>query len=83
MQLINADWQLLRRAAKAFGPYMLLELLLPGGTLFALLLYLYRSGALAALQPMPAAVCNQDVYYQAVVCQRPVRDLPTLHGRSA
>jgi len=24
------------------GPYLLLELLLPGGTLFALLLYLYR-----------------------------------------
>jgi len=26
------------------GPYLLLELILPGGTLFALLLYLYRRG---------------------------------------
>jgi hypothetical protein len=25
------------------GPYLLLELLMPGGTLFALLLYVYRS----------------------------------------
>src|SRR5437764_13880328 len=33
------------------GPYLLLELLLPGGTLFALLLYVYRkqsSGTIAA-----------------------------------
>jgi len=28
------------------GPYVLLELLLPGGTLFALLLYLYRRQAI-------------------------------------
>ena len=27
---------------KAFGPYLLLEILLPGGTLCAFLLYLYR-----------------------------------------
>jgi hypothetical protein len=25
-----------------FGPYLMLEILLPGGTLFALLLFLYR-----------------------------------------
>jgi len=31
--------QLVERA----GPYLLLELLLPGGTLFALLLFLYRN----------------------------------------
>jgi hypothetical protein len=28
--------------ARKFGPYLLLEMLLPGGTLFAFLLYLYR-----------------------------------------
>ena len=32
----------LRRWAQAFGPYLMLEILLPGGTLLALLLYLYR-----------------------------------------
>ncbi len=31
-----------RRLARAGGPYLLLELLLPGGTIFALLLFLYR-----------------------------------------
>jgi hypothetical protein len=30
----------LRNACRRFGPYLLLELLLPGGTLMALLLYL-------------------------------------------
>ena len=30
----------LRSACRRFGPYLLLELLLPGGTLMALLLYL-------------------------------------------
>jgi hypothetical protein len=28
--------------AKRIGPYLLLEMLLPGGTLLAVLLYLYR-----------------------------------------
>jgi hypothetical protein len=32
----------LRRWGRAFGPYLMLEILLPGGTLLALLLYLYR-----------------------------------------
>jgi hypothetical protein len=31
------------------GPYLLVELLLPGGTLMALLLYLYRNRRSAAL----------------------------------
>lgn len=38
-----------RRLARAAGPYVLLEILLPGGTLVALLLYLYRSGQLRNL----------------------------------
>ena len=32
----------LRRWGQAFGPYLMLEILLPGGTLIALLFYLYR-----------------------------------------
>jgi hypothetical protein len=31
--------------AQKAGPYLLLEILLPGGTLFALLLFIYRSRA--------------------------------------
>ncbi len=37
--------RLLRKA----GPYVVLEVVLPGGTLFALLLYLHRSGQLRDL----------------------------------
>ena len=33
---------LLRQLLYRSGPYLLLEILLPGGTLFALLLFLYR-----------------------------------------
>jgi hypothetical protein len=32
----------LRRFVQAFGPYLLVEILLPGGSLIALLLFLYR-----------------------------------------
>ena len=32
----------LRRIAKQLGPYLLVELLLPGGSLVALALFLYR-----------------------------------------
>lgn len=37
--------RLLQRA----GPYVVLEIVLPGGTLFALILYLYRTGQLRSL----------------------------------
>jgi hypothetical protein len=36
----------LGRMLQKAGPYVLLEILLPGGTLFALMLYLYRRGQL-------------------------------------
>jgi hypothetical protein len=39
--------QALRRWGQKFGPYLLLELLMPGGTLFALLLFLYQSKKLS------------------------------------
>lgn len=34
----------LRGIGKELGPYVLLEILIPGGTLFALLLFLYQRG---------------------------------------
>ena len=49
--LING-WRFFRRLMKQAGPYLLLELLLPGGTLLTVFLLMYRSGALAAFQPM-------------------------------
>jgi hypothetical protein len=35
----------LRRMGRKLGPYVMLELLMPGGTLLALLLFLYRRGS--------------------------------------
>ena len=37
------------RLLQKAGPYVVLEIVLPGGTLFALLLYLYRTGQLRDL----------------------------------
>ena len=36
-------WNLIRSSSRRFGPYLLLEVVMPGGTLLALMLYLYRS----------------------------------------
>jgi hypothetical protein len=54
MQFVIGQLELLRRFGAKLGPYVLLELLLPGGTLFALLLFLYQrwklnAGSLATL----------------------------------
>ena len=42
MQALVSISAALRRWGHAFGPYLLLEIVMPGGTLFAFLLYLYR-----------------------------------------
>lgn len=46
MQLTRA-LSALKGMMQRLGPYVLLEVLLPGGTLFALLLFVYRNPALA------------------------------------
>ena len=46
MQEIARIQSLLRTWARKLGPYIVLEILLPGGTLLALLLFLYRRGRL-------------------------------------
>jgi hypothetical protein len=48
MQFVIGQFELLRRFGAKLGPYVLLELLLPGGTLFALLLFLYQRWKLNA-----------------------------------
>lgn len=42
-------FETIKESSRKFGPYLLLELLLPGGTLFALALFAYRQ------QPKTAA----------------------------
>jgi hypothetical protein len=44
METVMLGLDKLRRTAQRAGPYLLIEAVLPGGTLLALLLYLYRRG---------------------------------------
>ena len=46
MQTVLRFLGILRRFGQNAGPYLMLEILLPGGTLFAFLLFLYRHGKL-------------------------------------
>ena len=42
MRIVMSWLGILRRVGQKAGPYLVLEMLLPGGTLLALLLFLYR-----------------------------------------
>ena len=42
MQIVLSYLGILRRFGQKFGPYLIVEMLLPGGTLLALLLFLYQ-----------------------------------------
>ena len=42
MQTVISRLGMLRRLGQELGPYVMLEILLPGGSLLALLLFLYR-----------------------------------------
>jgi hypothetical protein len=46
MQTVAGLIEVVRIWTRRLGPYVLLEMLLPGGTLFALLLFLYRRSRL-------------------------------------
>jgi len=47
MEIVMAGWEILRRWVPRIGPYIVAEVVLPGGTLVALSLYLYRRRQLA------------------------------------
>ncbi|HEY2864800.1 MAG TPA: hypothetical protein VGK37_14370 [Casimicrobiaceae bacterium] len=42
MQWIVDRLMMLRRLASTFGPYLVIEIVMPGGTLLAVLLFMYR-----------------------------------------
>jgi hypothetical protein len=42
MELISALIEIVRRLARDAGPYLLVEILLPGGSLLAVALFVYR-----------------------------------------
>jgi hypothetical protein len=49
---------LVRALAKKLGPYLILEIVLPGGTLLALLLFAWQRGRLNSFDGLRAAVMS-------------------------
>jgi hypothetical protein len=45
MEIVIVGLEMLRRAVCRCGPYLVVEIVAPGGTLLALLIYLYRRQA--------------------------------------
>ena len=43
MEMVISSWDSLRGFTQRFGPYLLVEAVMPGGTLLALLLLWYRA----------------------------------------
>jgi hypothetical protein len=58
MQRVIDHLETLRRFGQRLGPYLMLEILLPGGTLFALMLFLYqrRKAGIGGAIPRPVAM---------------------------
>ena len=56
MQIVKSSLRWLRRAARTLGPYLMLELLLPGGTLFALPLVPVPACQPASAKPGPLGI---------------------------
>ncbi len=42
MEIVIAIIEIVRRLARGLGPYLLVEILLPGGSLLAVALFIYR-----------------------------------------
>jgi hypothetical protein len=77
MKTLIRWFSILRRVGQKAGPYLVLEMLLPGGTLFALLLFLYRrkksgmgggtQGAVAAAMHTLASVFDKGTLLPAPI----------------
>lgn len=81
MQAIIGWLGILRKVGQKAGPYLLLEMLLPGGTLFALLLFLYRRRnpgiGRGAEQAVAAAMRTlAGIFEQRVLASIPLRPHP-------
>ena len=77
MQIIMSWLGILRRFGQKAGPYLLLEMLLPGGTLLALLLFLLqrkpdiRRSAQRAVSVVTRALAS--VFEQRILVPVPIR----------
>ena len=65
-RMLSGRFELLRRFGAKLGPYVLLEVLLPGGTLFALFLFLYqRSKAGRGIDAMQPEGIGEERWWNA------------------
>jgi hypothetical protein len=67
MQTFFNTLAVVRRWVRELGPYLMLELLLPGGTLLALTLFLYRSGRLKIGDPRKVLGLSMSAIRQMAV----------------
>jgi hypothetical protein len=58
MRNIVTGLAMLRQLAQKLGPYLILEILLPGGTLFALLLFAWQRGRLGGFDTIRTTVMS-------------------------
>jgi len=56
---IVSAWNVLRRSGRRFGPYLLLEMLMPGGTLMAIALFAYRQRFAPQISSEPSSPRNR------------------------
>lgn len=75
-RMLVGPFELLRRFGAKLGPYVLLELLLPGGTMFALLLFLYRrrspnAGSLPTQIRLPSPPALVSTLVRGIVATQP------------
>ena len=91
MHIVTSRLGMLRRLGQEWGPYLMLEILLPGGTVLALLLFLYRrsgldirsmvSRAMLAGWLALASILQQAIFIPRSLDLRPSRALVAV-GRS-
>ena len=72
MQINTSRLEALCRWAQKLGPYVMLEILLPGGTLMALLLFLYQRRS-TVLAPALASVASVALASSTDVARRALR----------
>jgi hypothetical protein len=59
MKIVISWLGILRKVGQQAGPYLMLEMLLPGGTLVALLFFLYQRRKLDIVTVRSVARCRQ------------------------
>ena len=88
MQRVIDRLELLRRYGQKLGPYLMLEILLPGGSLFALMLFLYQRRKVGighgSLRPVQAMIrASASLFAQRTFVLQPCYLRPTRALRSA